>query len=201
MLAASSKTLINTRLLVMRPQLLIKKILVALSLALLLSVISVVAYADVTDVDEVTTVDRIQLVTQQINLLKNRLEQGEHELADLQTQHDAQLSQLALGKSSKNLLDKSTLDISVSTSNLDSINIELTDAQQTINWLEKNIQEIENQLNVLNMFGLKVDGNEVANIQELHTDLAYQQKLLELEKTRVTYLQDLQTVASNILQL
>ncbi|TAK76257.1 MAG: mechanosensitive ion channel, partial [Gammaproteobacteria bacterium] len=179
----------------MRPLLLIKNLLAVIMLTLC---VSLSAYAD--DTDEVTTIDRVQLVTQQINLLKSRLTQGEHELADLQKQHDDQLSQLAIEKSSKNMLDKSALDISVSQSNLDSITIELTDAQQTISWLEKNIQEIENQLNVLNMFGLKADSNEIANVQELQADLGYQQKLLELEKTRTNYLQELQTTANNILQ-
>src|SRR3989338_2638695 len=66
------------------------------------------------------TMDRIQVVTQQINLFKERLNQGEHELAELQQEHDKKISQLAIEKTSKNLLNKASLDILVSKSNLES---------------------------------------------------------------------------------
>ncbi len=84
---------------------------------------------------------------------------------------------------------------------MDSATVELTDAQQATAWLSKNVQEIENQLNVLNIFGSKLAVQQVENIQELHTDLIYQQKLLSLEKIRVKYLQDLQHASRSILQL
>ena len=148
-----------------------------------------------------TTIDRLQVVDQQISLLKNRLTQNERELNELQKEHDKQLSQVTVERVSKNLLDKTNLDISVSKSNLDSINIELTDSQQSINWLEKNIQEIENQLNVLNMFSVKVTSDGIANTQELLADSVYQQKLLQLEKIRAGYLLNLQKNADHILQL
>ena len=147
------------------------------------------------------TMDRIQVVTQQINLFKERLNQGEHELAELQQEHDKKISQLAIEKTSKNLLNKASLDILVSKSNLESIDIELTDSQQTVNWLEKNIQEIDNQLNVLNIFGLKIANDEMINIQELKYDSDYQKELLKLEKIKVKYLQQLEKIANNILQL
>jgi hypothetical protein len=86
---------------------------------------------------EATTMDRVQLVTEQIALLKGRLAQSQNELASLQHQHDKGLSHLLVNKSAKNFLDKAGLDISVSKSNMESINIELTDCQQTINWLEE----------------------------------------------------------------
>lgn len=159
------------------------------------------SYAEPIESEGEIFIDRIQLVSKQIDLLKSRYKQASSELVDLQKQHDTELSQLAIEKSSKNLLDKASLDISVSKSNLDSIIIELTDSQQSINWLEKSTQEIENQLNVLSIFGLKVARNEIANIKELRADLSYQYKLLELEKSRVNVLQDLQSTASNILQL
>lgn len=148
---------------------------------------------------ENTSIDRIELVNEQVQLLKNRLNQAENELSILQ--QDENISQVALEKASKSLLDKSALDISVAKSNLESINIELADSQQTISWLEKNIQEIENQLNILNIFGLKVAPNEAANLQGYRADLKYQRKLMDIEKTRVKYLQDLQNVANNILTL
>lgn len=183
----------------MRPLFLNKKCWTVISLIIFLLSFSV--YAESTNLDEDTTIDRVQLVNQQISLLKNRLTQGERELTDLQQEHDKEISQLSLEKVNKNLLDKISLDIAVATSNLDSVTIELTDSQQAINWLEKNIQEIENQLNVLGIFGLKVAKNEIDNLQQLRFDLNYQQKLLQLEKTRVKVLQDLQSTANNILQL
>lgn len=157
-----------------------------------------VATPDVANND--TTIDRIQVVKQQINLLKSRLTQSEHELKNLQNEHNKQVSQLSLEKVNKNLLDKANLDISVAKSNLDSINIELTDSQQSITWLEKNIQEIDNQLNVLNMFNMKLAGNSIVSPHELRADSAYQKKLLQLEKNRVESLSSLQKVASEILQ-
>ena len=150
---------------------------------------------------EEVEIDRIQLVTQQIALLKSRLDQGESELKQLQIKQEDEISRAAIDKASKSLLDKASLDISVTKSNLDGINIELTDSQQTTTWLEKNIQEIENQLNVLSMFGVKMARNDLSSMQELRKDLAYQQQLLELEKVRVKSLQALQTVSKNLLSL
>jgi len=177
-------------------QLLIKK-LGAIVLIICMTIIS--AHAIGTNTDEQVTIDRIQLVSEQINLLKSRLGQGERELTDLQQQHDKQISGLTVVKATKSHLDKASLDISVSKSNLDSINIELTDTQQTIVWLEKSVQEIDNQLNVLSIFGLTVAKNEIADPDELRTDLIYQKKLLMLEKARLKYLQNLQNIASNVL--
>lgn len=184
----------------MRKLLQIKQLWATILFIVVLSATSVVR-AETLETDGEIFIDRIQLVAQQIDLLKSRYKQTTLELADLQKQHDNELSELAVEKASKNLLDKASLDISVSRSNLDSVNIELTDSQQTINWLEKSTQEIENQLNVLNIFGLKVARNEIANIKELRSDLTYQGKLLDLEKNRVKLLEEMQGVASNILQL
>ncbi|HEX4044353.1 MAG TPA: hypothetical protein VHZ76_01640, partial [Gammaproteobacteria bacterium] len=158
------------------------------------------AYANLEVTDKSLTVDRIQLVTQQINLLKDRLSQSQYDLAGLQQERDKQ-TQLTIEKVSKNLLDKVSLDVAVAKSNLDSIQIELTDSQQTTSWIEKNIQEIENQFNVVSMFGLKIAKNEMNNMQDLRTDLAYQKELLVLEKTRLQYLQNLQKSANQVWQL
>lgn len=181
---------------------LIKQLCAAVTLALIIGLTAMPLHAATPPViDEGVSIDRIQLVTQQIALLKNRLSQGEREFSNLQQEHDKEISQLTLEKANKNIIEKASLDILVSQSNLDSLTIELTDSQQTINWLEKNIQEIENQLNVLGIFGLKVAKNEMTNIQDLHADLNYQQKLSTLEKVRLNYLQQLQKMANNILQL
>lgn len=172
-------------------------IFIFLSMLLFTGITPVIAHADTVYAGNEVSIDRIQLVTEQINLLKNRLHQAENELASLKQEEE--ISQLALEKASKKLVEKASLDISVAKSNLESINIELTDAQQISNWLEKNITEIENQLNVLNIFGLKSSAAEYANIKEFRADLHYQKNLLELEKTRVKYLQNLQNVVSSIL--
>jgi potassium-dependent mechanosensitive channel len=156
------------------------------------------AHAQSINKNEDMVIDRIQLVTEQTHIINSRLSQGKQELAELQQQHDKQISELAVEKVSKRLLDKTALDVSVSNSNVDSINIELTDTQQTILWIEKSIQEIENQLNLLSIFGLKVANNEYINLKELHSDLGYQKKLLDLEKNRLQNLQNLQKVAVSI---
>lgn len=181
-------------------QLLIKKIYKN-ALIFALCFITLTSYANTLKPDELITIDRTQLVTQQISLLQNRLSQGERELKELQQQHDKQITGMTVEKASKSMLDKAALDISVSKSNLDSVNIELTDTRQTISWLEKNIQEIENQINVLSIFGLKVEKNDVNNSEELRKDLNYQNKLLVLEKSRYKHLKSLHTVADNILTL
>ena len=157
-------------------------------------------YADPIDLADMS-MDRIELVSEQISLLKSRLSQNRAEYTDLQRQHDKEATQYQLENVSKTYLDKSVLDITVAKSNLDSVNIELGDCQQLINWLEKSSQEIENQLNVLSIFGLKVANNDIANIQQLHADLNYQKQLLALEKTRAAYLQKLQTVTGSIVGL
>ncbi len=70
------------------------------------------SFAEAVKGDEYS-IDRVQLVDQQINLLKVRYEQAQHELEDLQKEHDKQISQLAIEKASKNLLDRASLDVSV----------------------------------------------------------------------------------------
>ncbi len=174
---------------------------VVLSIALLISVLLGNAYAGKPTLADEVDIDRIQLVTQQITLLKSRLNQGEVEFKQLQAKLDEDISPLVLEKASKNLLDKAALDISVTKSNLDGINIELADSRQTITWLEKNIQEIENHLNVLNIFGVKISHNEVVNSESLRSNLHYQQRLLQLEKIRLKSLQALQAVSKNLLSL
>src|SRR5437899_70955 len=100
--------------------------------------------------------DKIQLVSQQIDLLKKRLVQAQQELVYLQNQQSKGFVSFADDQTNKFLLHKTGLHYAEAKSNLDSINIELTDSQQALDWLEKNIQEIKNQLNALNIFGLKL---------------------------------------------
>ena len=137
----------------------------------------------------------------QIELLKNRLTQAKVELVQLQRQQDKRLDILSPNHVNKELLDQINLEIIVAKSNLDSINIELTDSQQSISRLEKDNQDIENQLNIFNIFGLKIARNGAPNQSTLQTELSYQKKILENEKLRFNYLTKLQTVADSTLQL
>lgn len=152
-------------------------------------------------VPQSATIDRLQLVQQQINILNHRLQQGQSELAALQKQHDLQLSGQMSTKTSKSLLDKASLDVSVAKSTVDSIKIEMADVEQTLNWLNKSTQEIQNQLGVLNVFGWKIAKTELTNPDELKADLKYQQALIKLENQRHELLGKLQKAASGILQL
>ncbi len=151
--------------------------------------------------DNVEPFDRAALATKQIELLKNRSDQVNRELASLQSQSDSHMVQFRLQRMSKKLVDKAGLDILVAQSSLDDINIELSDTQQNIAWVEKNIQELTNQLDVLSMFGNKIARMETANIKEYRSDLAYQMKLLSLEKTRMKYLTELKNSLTNVVQL
>ena len=149
---------------------------------------------------EAAASDRIDVVSQQIKLLQNRYQQSERELSNLR-QENVDLSVTTLELASKNLLDKASLDISVAKSNLESVNIELTDARQTVSWLGKNIQEIKNQLNVLSVFGSRITRGEHIDMRQLNADLSYQEHLAALEAERFQYLKNLQDTANNILLL
>src|SRR3990167_3371648 len=144
--------------------------------------------------------DSTQLVERQVEILKNRYAQAEHEWDSLKQQHEPPISSIVLERTSKKFLDKASLGVLVAQSNLESINIELNDTQQTVTWLEKNIQETKNQLNVLGIFGLKIKNDEIANIERERVDLALKQQLLALEKERADYLQRLHSLTRNILQ-
>lgn len=145
-------------------------------------------------------VDKANLISQQIDLLQNRLIQSKNEIAKLQYQQDHQQLGVPLDHINKHMLSQAEIDIAVSKSNLDSINIELTESQQTISTLEKETQEIENQLNVYNIFGLKITSNTQSSINTLKMELDYQKKLLRLEKVRNQHLLHLRELASKAIQ-
>ncbi|MHB1949181.1 MAG: hypothetical protein ACYCQI_13825, partial [Gammaproteobacteria bacterium] len=142
--------------------------------------------------------DKTRIVSQQIEILKNRLVQSKNELTKLQHQQDNLPS---IDNVNKQLLSQASLDVAVARSNLDSVNIELSESQQSIARLEKEVQEIENQLNVYNIFGLKMASNGAPNLKNLRVELTYQKNLLQLEKTRADSLLELQTLANGSLQL
>ena len=140
------------------------------------------------------------LVSQQSDLLKDRLTQANNELVDLQRQQE-QLSALSVEDVNKQSLTQAGLNIAIAKSNLDSIDIELSESQQTLTRLEKDIQELENQVNVTSIFGLKVARTEAVNVSGLDSELTYQKNLYQLEQTRNEYLLKLQSIAYSSLQL
>jgi len=142
--------------------------------------------------------DKTKLVMQQIDLLKIRLAQAKTELQTLKKQDAIALNSDHVNKQ---LFDESGLDIAVAKSNLDSINIELTECQQAASRLEKDTQELQNQLNVFNIFGVKIARNGSPDLSYLREELSSQLELFKLEKIRVEYLQQLQNYADSMLQL
>ncbi len=147
-------------------------------------------------------IDSTKLISQQTDLLKNRLDQAQQQLTLLESQQDTPLSDAALTNyTNKQLRSQAILDTAVAKSNVDSISIELSESQQTLVRLEKEIQEIENQLNVFSIFGVKLIRNEALNITGLHAEMKYKKNLYVLEKQRATYLSSLEKIAKNILQL
>ncbi|HLB57626.1 MAG TPA: mechanosensitive ion channel domain-containing protein, partial [Gammaproteobacteria bacterium] len=160
---------------------------------------TVVSRADVLS----TTVfysNKTKVVAEQIELLKDRLTQAENQLAQLQRQQDKRIA-LSADHIDKRLLNQVKLDIIVANSNSDSINIELSESQQTISRLEKDNQALENQLNSFNVFGVKIARNGTPNVNNLQAELNYQKTLLQLEKIRSADLIKLQQISDSTLQL
>lgn len=144
--------------------------------------------------------DKTHVVTQQIELLRDRLSQAQNELTKLQRQRDNPRTVLAIDHVDKNYLNQTGAEIGVARSDLDSINIEISESQQTVARLEKDVQEVENQFNVYSMFGLKLMRDDVPDLSGLQRELRYQKNLLALEKNRADYLDQLQTTLNSILQ-
>ncbi len=157
------------------------------------------AYADNSTSDEDLYADKTKRVTQQVDLLKTRLAQAQSELQILQKQQDP--AELHAAYVNQSVLEEAGLDIAVAKSNVDSINIELTERQQAVSQLEKESQEIQNQLNVFNVFGVKIARYGSPDLIHLREQLDNQLTLLKLEKTRVSYLLRLQNDADTALQL
>lgn len=145
--------------------------------------------------------EKTQIITQQIDLLKYRYSQEQSELSHLQKKQDILLASLTVDEVNKQLLSQAALEISIAKSDLDSINIEVSEAQLTIDRLQKDVQEIENQVNLYNIFGLKLVRGNVPDINELQSALKDQKQITRLEQTRLDYLIKLQKSADSILQL
>lgn len=166
---------------------------------ILIVVISCIV-APVLYAEQPSGVDRIQLLTKQVNLLKSRSLQAEQELTELRSQGELRVSKEAILHASKSLLDKAALDIAVTKSDLDGITIERADSEQSIAWLQKNVQELENQLNVISVFGNHPSGLSTFSRAELSVDLAYQKQLFNLETERAKSLRSLQSAVGSLLQ-
>jgi potassium-dependent mechanosensitive channel len=141
--------------------------------------------------------DKTRLISQQTELLKNRLLQAQNQFNLLERQEENSLPEHL----NDQIRNQAALDVSVAKSNVDSINIELSESDQALSRQEKDIQEVENQLNVFSIFGVKIAPTETLNIEGLRAELNYQKSLLALEKDRESYLSQLQQIAGNILQL
>lgn len=167
------------------------------------SLLTTSAFAEVapTPVAAAASIQQVIPTIGQIDLLKNRLSQSRSDYAELQRQLEKKSAALTPSHVNKQLLDQLNFDITIAKSNLDSINIELSDSQQNIYRLEKEIQELENQLTVFNIFGLKIARNGIPNQSSLQTDLSSQKTQLDLERTRYNYLTKIQHIAENSLQL
>ncbi len=158
-------------------------------------------FADPGEIGNDFYLDKTKVVVQQIELLKNRVDRANAELANLQNQQSKQMATLSFDRVNKDWLNWTKLDIATAKSNLDSINIELAESQQTINLLEKDTQEIENQLHVYDVFGMNVARGGIPNLKNMRSQLTYQKDLLTREKSRSDYLQQLQKISENIIQV
>lgn len=158
-------------------------------------------FADPGEIGNDFYLDKTKVVVQQIELLKNRVDRANADLANLQSQQTKQMANLSFDRVNKDWLNWTKLDIASAKSNLDSINIELAESQQTINLLEKDTQEVENQLNVYDVFGMNVARGGIPNLKNMRSQLTYQKDLLVREKNRLEYLQQLQKISENIIQI
>ncbi|MBV8802120.1 MAG: hypothetical protein JO131_03990, partial [Gammaproteobacteria bacterium] len=145
--------------------------------------------------------DKTEVVLQQIDLLKNRILQAKHEYNDLLRKQDNQATNFSADHVNKQWLNWLKLDVSAAQSNLDSIGIELSEAQQITLSLEKDTNELSNEINALNIFGSKISKNGAPNLASLRAQLTFQKNLLHLEKQRLESLDDLQAIADKILQV
>ncbi len=148
-----------------------------------------------------TYLDKNKLVSQQMELLKNRLTQAHNQLKNLQSQQANLFNTVLPGRLTKRLLTQTSFDIAMAKSNFNTISIELAESQQAVNNLGKSVQALHNQINIFNMFGLKNTHNGAGDLTRLRAEAGYQKDLLKLEKIRVAYLLKLQQYADAMVQL
>lgn len=177
-------------------QLLNSKIKILISLWIIFF-FSAFAYAE--SADDLSPIDQQQIVSQQVELLKGRVQQAQDQWNELQQRFAAPIS---LEQVNTQWLKQLGLNTAIAQSNFESIKIEEADAQQTILRLEKQIQDAENQLNITNVFGLKLSLKAPVPSSTLsRSELIELQKRLELERNRQLYLAHLNETLSKIVSL
>ncbi|OAI46649.1 hypothetical protein AYO45_06245, partial [Gammaproteobacteria bacterium SCGC AG-212-F23] len=134
-------------------------------------------------------------------LLQERIIEAKKVLLDLQHQQEKRFASILSGGVNQSYLNQADLDIAVAKANLENINVELSESQQTINRLQKNISDIINQMNLTNIFGGKISHAHLASNAMLQEKLDSRRNLLESEKTREKMLQQLRNISSVILQI
>jgi potassium efflux system protein len=133
-----------------------------------------------------------QLLNTQLISLQQRVVLANQTIYDLQQQTTtAKLTQNY--RHNLILLNKIKLAIHSTENTLASVTMELKSSQQAMVWLDKNIQDIQNQLHSLNIFGTKASNTSNKN---LHLALKQQQELYQYEKTCGNYLSQLQQLTN-----
>lgn len=143
--------------------------------------------------------DPTNLISQQIELLKVRYTQAQNEFNRLQ--QESLKFNLPSNQINKQLLNQTHLESAVAKSNLDNISIEVSESQQSIDRLQNDIQEIENQLNVSGVFRLKIMRNRMPDVNALKTELTDRKSRLQLEQQRYDYLLQIQSLANKTLRI
>lgn len=138
-----------------------------------------------------------QLLEKKLYSLKQRLRQAQEENNYLQNQlhHSTQTNNIT---DAKLLVAKINLAISSSKNVLASTVLESKYSQQSLIWLDKNIQEIQNQLNSLKIFDSK---SYTLHKQKLDLELEQQQLLYQTEKDCIADLMALQKIQTDNISL
>jgi len=168
---------------------------------LILALFSANLFAYPQSLDNKFYIDKAKVLAEQIDILKNRKSQAEKDYSNLIEQQNFELGNMSYDKVNKEWLNQVRSDIAVAKTNLSGIGIEISESQQTISLLEKDVQEIENQINVANIFGINVVRGNPSNSDKLKGHLTYQKAALNLEKSRLKYLAGLQDLSEKVLQL
>ncbi len=141
-------------------------------------------------------VDKTVLISRQIDMLKNRIARTQSDLQHLQAQQSFTLVTFPVKKISEKMLAQAALEVASAKSTADSVSIELAESKQAVTRYEKSVEALKNQMNVVNIFGLKS-----ADLAKLGRELKDQTILLKLEKIRTENLLKLQTYTINVLQM
>jgi stalled ribosome alternative rescue factor ArfA len=84
---------------------------------------------------------------------------------------------------SENMLRQAKIDVALAENKLNSLNLELKEADQTIGRTRNNIRELETKLQNAKLASTEMADGDII-VAELNANLAYQHSLLDLEQTR-----------------